>query len=76
MFGVRARGETFENEVKVEMAFLRKLHGDDASRVAREKAVRPSNRSARRRVLEEAARRLNGVETAESKSLLSRLMGT
>ena len=73
MFGKKTRRATFEREVRIEIELLRKLHGDDALRVAREKAVRPTNRTARRKVLEETARRLSGETAPEKKSFLGGL---
>jgi hypothetical protein len=75
MFGKKSRQETFEREVRIEMEILRKLHGDDAARVAVEKAARPTNRTARRKVLQETARRLGGETAPARKSLISRLLG-
>lgn len=73
MLGWNTRRETFEREVRIEVEFLRKLHGDDALRVAREKAARPTNRTARRKELEETARRLSGETGSEKRSFLGRL---
>jgi len=75
MFGNRSRRQAFEREVRIEMGLLRKLHGDEAARVAGEKAVRPTNRTVRRKVLEETARRLAGEDAAPRKGLISRLLG-
>ncbi|HRD45775.1 MAG TPA: hypothetical protein PLF78_04755 [Caulobacter sp.] len=72
MFGYKARRHAFESEVRLEIELLRKLHGDEAPRVAREKAARPTNRTARRKVLEEAARRLDG-DPAARPGLISRI---
>lgn len=72
MFGSKARRSAFDREVRIEIEILRKLHGEAAAQVAREKAERPTNRSARRRVLEEAARQLNN-EPAPKRSLVGRL---
>lgn len=74
MFGSKARRNAFEREVQIEIEILRKLHGDSAAIVAREKAERPSNRTARRKVLEEAARQL-GNEPAPQRTLKARLFG-
>ena len=74
MFGSKARRSAFEREVRIEIEILRKLHGEAAAQVAREKADRPSNRTARRRVLEEAARQLNN-DPAPKRTLASRLFG-
>lgn len=77
MFGKKSRRESFEREVKIEMELLRKLHGDEAARVAVEKAARPTNRTARRKVLEETARRLQVSEEAPAKKgFFSRLLGS
>ena len=73
MFGNRARREKFEREVRIEIELLRKLHGDDALRVAQEKAVRPTNRTARRKVLEETVRRLGNQTVPEKKGFFSGL---
>jgi hypothetical protein len=75
MFGVRSRREAFEREVRTEIDLLRKFHGENAARVAAEKAVRPTNRTARRKVLEEAARRLLSDARPAGKGILSRLLG-
>lgn len=74
MFGSKARRSAFDREVQLEVEILRKWHGDGAAQVAREKADRPSNRTARRKVLEAAARLLNN-ETAPKRPLTSRLFG-
>jgi len=74
MFGQRARRSAFDHEVRIEIEILRKLHGEAAAQVAREKAARPSNRTARRKVLEETARQLNN-EAAPRRSLIGRLLG-
>lgn len=73
MFGSKARRSEFDREVRTEIQILRKLHGEAAGQVARAKAERPTNRTARRKVLEEAARRLNG-EAAPRRSLIDRLL--
>lgn len=74
MFGSKARRSAFEREVQIEIEILRKLHGEGAAIVAREKADRPTNRTARRKVLEEAARQL-GNEAAPKRTLKTRLFG-
>jgi hypothetical protein len=74
MFGSKARRSAFDREVRIEIEILRKLHGEAAPQVAREKAGRPTNRTARRKVLEEAARQLNN-EAAPKRSLINRLLG-
>ena len=74
MFGNKARRSLFDREVQIEIEILLKLHGEGAAQVATEKAARPSNRTARRKVLEEAARRLNN-EPAPRRTLVERLFG-
>jgi len=76
MFGNKARRSAFEREVRIEIEILQKLHGDDAPRVATEKAARPTNRTARRKVLEEAARQLNGAEAPARRGLIGRLFSS
>lgn len=75
MFGNKAREKTFEHEVLLEMEFLRKLHGDEAADIAAHKAVRPQNRTHRRKVLEEVARRLAGEDQPAKRSFFGRLLG-
>jgi hypothetical protein len=76
MFGVRSRREAFEREVRTEIDLLRKFHGENAARVAAEKAVRPTNRTGRRKVLEEAARRLaRGTGEPSLANRIKRLLG-
>lgn len=75
MFGNRSRREAFEREVKIEMELLQKLHGDDAARVAAEKAARPTNRTARQKVLDEAVRRLSGETQPVKRGPFSWLTG-
>ena len=58
LFKRRTNKDDFEREVLREMAYMRDLHGEDAHRVAKERAARPRLGGARRRVIEEAARRL------------------
>jgi hypothetical protein len=58
LFRRKANKDDFEREVLREMAYMRDLHGDDAHLVAQERAARPRLGGARRRVIEEAARRL------------------
>src|SRR3990167_3892286 len=60
MFGLGRHNKDLEREILIEIAYLTELHGDDAHRVAMEKAARPNQRKMRRRVLEAAARRLAG----------------
>lgn len=72
MFGRKARRSAFDREVRLEIELLRKLHGDAAARVAREKAERPTNRTARRKVLEAAARQLDAGRVPQ-RSLIGRL---
>ena len=75
MFSNKAREKTFEHEVLLEMEFLRKRHGDDALVVAQAKVVRPENRTHRRKVLEEVARRLSGQDRPAKRSFFNRLLG-
>lgn len=44
--------------MRLEVEYLRRLHGVDAARIATEKAARPHIRTLRRKVLEIAAQRL------------------
>lgn len=77
MFGRKERSQDLEREVKLEVEILKKLHGDDAPRVAREKASRPTNRTFRQKVLDGAARQLEsgGGSQQAPKSVLERLLG-
>lgn len=76
MFGNKARRSAFDREVRLEIEILRKLHGDDAHRVAIEKAGRPTNRTFRKKVLDEAVRQLGGAGAAPPrKRLLEKLFG-
>lgn len=75
MFNNKAREKVFEHEVLLEIEFLQKRYGDDALRIAEEKAVRPENRTRRRQVLEEVARRLAGRSPSTKRGILSRLLG-
>lgn len=58
LFKRKTNKDDFEREVLREMAYMRDLHGDDAHAVALERAARPRLGGSRRRVIEEAARRL------------------
>jgi hypothetical protein len=58
LFKPKTNKDDFEREVRLEVAYLRDLHGDQAATVARERAARPRLAGHRRRVIEEAARRL------------------
>ncbi len=60
MLGFGRHDRDLEREIRIEMEYLTKLHGDDAARIALEKAARPKLRTVRRRVLEATARRLAG----------------
>lgn len=71
MFGSSRGSDDFQREVVVEVQYLTKLHGEDALRIAREKADRPELRTQRRKVLEAAVRQLEGQP--EKKGLLGRL---
>lgn len=63
LFKAKTNKDDFEREVRREMSYMRDLHGDDAPAVAKARAERPRLGGSRRRVIEEAARRL----AAESK---------
>lgn len=76
MFGRKERNRDLEREVNLEIELLRKLHGDDAPRVAREKANRPTNRTFRQKVLDAAARRLESERPTGPKGVLERLFGS
>ena len=58
LFKRKTNKDDFEREVLREMAYMRDLHGEDAYLIAKERAARPRLGGARRRVIEEAARRL------------------
>jgi hypothetical protein len=58
LFGRGNNRRDFDREVEIEVQYLRRLHGEQAAQVAREKAVRPNQRTMRRKVLEAAAARL------------------
>ena len=58
LFKRKTNKDDFEREVLREMAYMRDLHGEDAYLVATERAARPRLGGTRRRVIEEAARRL------------------
>ncbi len=64
LFKRKTNKDDFEREVRSEMSYMRDLHGENAEAIARERAARPRLGGARRRVIEEAARRL----AAEDKS--------
>jgi len=75
MFGLNARREKLEREVRLEIDYLRKLHGDEALAVAREKLERPTNRTNRRRILKETVRRLSPDQPLAGRGLIRRLFG-
>lgn len=75
MFGRKSRRDAFERDVRIEIELLTKLHGENAATVAAEKAARPTNRTKRREVLEEAHRRLSGVTSPRRNGLLTALFG-
>jgi hypothetical protein len=75
MFGRKSRRAVFERDVRIEIELLTKLHGENAAQVAAEKAVRPTNRTRRRLVLEEAHRRLSGQATPARKGILTMIFG-
>lgn len=58
LFKPKTNRDDFEREVRSEMAYMRDLHGELAHQVAKERAERPRLGGPRRRVIEEAARRL------------------
>lgn len=58
LFKRKTNKDDFEREVRSEMSYLRDLHGENAEAMARERAARPRLGGSRRRVIEEAARRL------------------
>ncbi|MDB5471023.1 MAG: hypothetical protein JWR84_2583 [Caulobacter sp.] len=58
LFRPKTNKDDFEREVRLEMAYMRDLHGEYAHLVARERAARPRLGGPRKRVIEEAARRL------------------
>lgn len=75
MFDIQLSGETFRREVATEVAYLTNLHGDEALKVAREKASRPNLRTSRRRVLEATVRCLEKGLKAPPLTLWGRLFG-
>lgn len=72
MFGLGRHNKDLEREIRIEMAYLTELHGDDASRIAMEKAARPNQRKVRRRILEAAARRLAGSPRKDAPALAAK----
>jgi hypothetical protein len=58
LFKPKTNPDDFEREVRLEIAYLRDLHGENAYLVARERAERPRLGGPRKRVIVEAARRL------------------
>lgn len=58
LFRPKTNRDDFEREVRLEMAYMRDLHGEYAHLVAKERAQRPRLGGPRKRVIEEAARRL------------------
>ena len=72
MFGLGRHNKDLEREILIEIAYLTELHGDDAHRVAMEKAARPNQRKMRRRVLEAAARRLAGSPGKDGPALAAK----
>lgn len=67
LFKPKTNPDDFEREVRLEVAYMRDLHGQYAHLVAKERAERPRLGGPRRRVIEEAARRL----AAENKANLT-----
>ncbi len=58
LFKPKRKRDDFEREVLLEMAYVRDLHGENALQAAKDRAERPRLGGSRRRVIEEAARRL------------------
>lgn len=58
LFKPKRKRDDFEREVLLEIAYLRDLHGENALQAAKDRAERPRLGGLRRRVIEEAARRL------------------
>ena len=54
----RTKRDDFEREVLAEMSYLRDVHGDDAHAKGLESAQRPRLGRERRRVIEEATKRI------------------
>ena len=75
IFDWQRRTKIFWHEVRTEVELLKKFHGDDAARIAAEKAARPTNRTFRRKVLEEAARQLSGKPPEPQKRFIGNLLG-
>jgi len=71
MFGA---DRNFERDVQMEVRYLRRLHGDDALRIARLKAVRPYQRTRRRKILNATVRRIQR-QTPRPLGLFDRLFG-
>jgi hypothetical protein len=68
LFSFFRNSEDLAREVYVEVNYLTKLYGDDAGRIALEKAQRPRLRTLRRRVLQEAARQLANAQERKHQS--------
>ena len=75
MFGRKSRRNVFERDVRIEIELLTKLHGENAAQIAAEKAARPTTRTRRRLVLEEAQRRLSGQAPQLRKGILTMIFG-
>jgi hypothetical protein len=58
LFKPKRKRDDFEREVLLEMAYVRDLHGENALQAAKDRAERPRLGGLRRRVIEEAARRM------------------
>ena len=69
LFRPKMNRDDFEREVLLEIAYLRDLHGEHAHLIARERAQRPRLGGPRKRVIEEAARRLAGDSKAQPATL-------
>lgn len=68
----QSRGD-FERDVAIEVKYLQVMHGEHALSVARCKAIRPSNRTSRRKILEAAVRQLERERRPAPRGLLGRL---
>lgn len=68
MFGRKKGGRDFDREVAVEIAYLLELHGENAVEAARERAARPRIRTQRRKIIEEAGRRIAAGKAQPARS--------
>jgi hypothetical protein len=72
LFKPKTNPDDFEREVRLEVAYMRDLHGDYAYLVAKERAERPRLGGPRKRVIEEAARRLSAEHKIAASKGMSR----